>query len=120
MMARLAFYFAEALVLAGVCSGALYIACNAARRLGWSPRLRWPWIYAGSWALLFVVGVAGGEWRGPEFLVAYSLTGKAVLIAVIAWLASFPLARRVRVTPLPASGESAADAVSPQVQTPQG
>jgi len=48
---------------------------------------------------LFALGIAGGELLGPEFLLAYSLAGKMLLFAAIAWLISFPLSRFVRITP---------------------
>ena len=98
MMSRLAFYFVEALLLALVCCVALHVARGALQRLGWSLKPRWPWVYAWVWGLLFALGIAGGEWHGPEFLLAYSLVGKMLLFAVLAWLASFPLSRYVRIT----------------------
>jgi hypothetical protein len=98
MMSRLAFYLVEALILAAVSCGALHVVCSALQRLGWSFKPHWVWVYAWVWALLLAFGIAGGEWRGPEFLLAYSLVGKLLLFAVFAWLVSFPLSRYVRVT----------------------
>jgi hypothetical protein len=99
MISRLAFYLVEALILGLVCCGALYIARNALQRLGWNVKARWARVFAWVWGALFVLGVAGGESLGPEFLLAYSLAGKMLLFAVVAWLASFPLSRFVRIAP---------------------
>jgi len=99
MISRLAFYLVEALILGLVCCGALYIARSALQRLGWSVKPRWLWVFAWVWGLLFALGIAGGELLGPEFLLAYSLAGKMLLFAAIAWVISFPLSRFVRITP---------------------
>ncbi|HYJ39429.1 MAG TPA: hypothetical protein VEW08_01495 [Steroidobacteraceae bacterium] len=99
MMSRLAFYFVEALLLALVGCGALFVARGALQRLGWNLKPRWPWVYAWACGLLLALGIAGGELRGPEFLLVYSLVGKLLLFAVLAWLVSFPLSRYVQITP---------------------
>jgi hypothetical protein len=98
MMSRLAFYLVESLLLALVGCGALLVARDALRRLGWNLKLRWPWVCAWVWGLLLALGIAGGELRGAEFLLAYSLVGNLLLFAVLAWLVSFPLSRHVQIT----------------------
>jgi len=98
MMSRVAFYFVEALLLALVGCGALFVARHALHRLGWNLKPRWPWVYACVWGLLLALGIAGGELRGPEFLLAYSVVWKLLLFAVVTWLVSFPLSRYVRIS----------------------
>jgi FtsH-binding integral membrane protein len=104
MIMRIAFYVAEAMMLALVGCAALFVARSAMQRLGWTLKPRWPWVYACVWGLLVALGIAGGELRGPEFLFAYSLVGKMLLVAVVLWLASFPLSRYIRITPRPPAG----------------
>ena len=99
MMSRMAFYFVEALLLALVLCGALFVARSALQRFGWSLKPRWPWVYAWVWGLLLALGIAGGELLGPEFLLAYSVVWKLLLFAVLTWLVSFPLSRYVRISP---------------------
>jgi len=98
MMSRLAFYLVESLFLALVGSGALLVARHALRRLGWNLQPSWPWVCAWVWGLLLALGIAGGELHGAEFLLAYSLVGKLLMLAVLAWLVSFPLSRYVQIS----------------------
>jgi hypothetical protein len=97
-MARIPFYLVEALLLASVACAGFVMAVRGLRRLGWEQPLNWLRVFLVIWAALFVLGILGGEFRGPEFLAAYHAVGYSLVLAAGIWLASFPLSKYVRVT----------------------
>ena len=88
MMSRLAFYFVEALLLALVGCGALFVVRSALHRLGWNLKPRWPWVYAGVWGLLLALGIAGGELAWPGIPVGV-FAGREIAAVRSAHVAGF-------------------------------
>jgi hypothetical protein len=101
MIIRLGFYMAEALFLACLFSLALLAATRGCARLGWAMKPRWPRVYGLTWTVVFIVGVAGGELLGPEFLLVYAVAGYMLALGVALWIGAVPLAKYMRITPNP-------------------
>ncbi len=99
MIIRLGFYMAEALVLAGLFSLALLTATRACARLGWVVNPGWPRVYGFIWVVLLIVGVAGGELLGPEFLFVYAAAGYMLVLGVAMRVGAIPLAKYIHITP---------------------
>lgn len=99
MIIRLGFYMAEALVLACLFSLALLAATRSCARLGWIVKPRWSNVYGVIWVVLFIVGVAGGELLGPEFLFVYAAAGYMLVLGIAIWAGTVPLAKYIRIMP---------------------
>lgn len=97
MMTRMFFYFVESFLLALVSGGALIVAARGLRRLGLEIAVHRLVVFFALWGALFAIGVAGGELVGPEFLVAYRLTGLLAAFALLLWCASLPLSRVIYI-----------------------
>lgn len=101
MIIRLGFYMAEALVLACLFSLALLAATRGWARLGWTLKPAWLRVYGFIWAVLLIVGIAGGELLGPEFLFVYAAAGYMLALGAAIWVGAIPLAKYIRITPKP-------------------